>query len=478
MSSKPAIISIGHPLARRIGALADELGREVYVVGGYVRDVLLGLEDADLDIVVAGDGIPFAHAVAERLGCGPVVAYEKFGTAMIPWEGRKVEFVGTRTESYREDSRKPEVRAGTLLDDLRRRDFTVNAMAASLNAGRFGHLLDPLGGREDLEARLLRTPLDPEATFADDPLRMMRAARFASQLDFRIADAAVTAIRAMRDRLSIVSQERVTGEFLRLLRTRQPSVGLRLMYDTGLLDLVFPEVAQMAGVDQRRDHHHKDVFLHTLQVVDTLSRTTENVWLRFAALVHDIGKPRTKAYQEGAGWTFHGHEEVGARMLKRIFRRMRLPMDPLSYVEKLTRLHLRPMVLVDEAVTDSAVRRLVFEAGEDIEDLMALCRADITSKNPILVARYLGNYEMVMQKVADVIEKDRLRNWQPPVRGDEIMAVCGIPPGRRVGELKKAIEEAILDGRIQNDHDSALAYLLSIKDVIPGGNSPSGTVKE
>ena len=466
------VISITHPLARRIGDVADGLGTDVYVVGGYVRDVLLGLDDADLDIVVLGDGIAFARAVAERIGIHPVVAFERFGTAMLPWEGGKVEFVGARTEAYTEGTRKPEVRAGSLHDDLRRRDFTINAMAASLNAGTFGQLIDPLGGQKDLRSRLLRTPLEPEATFAEDPLRMLRAVRFASQLDFRVASAALAAIRAMKDRLAIVSQERVTEEFLRLLRGARPSVGIRLMFETGLLDHVFPEIAEMAGVDQRREHHHKDVFLHTLQVVDNLAQSSDNLWLRFAALVHDIGKPRTKAFQEGAGWTFHGHEEVGARMLKRIFRRMRLPMAPLPYVEKLTRLHLRPMVLVDEAVTDSAVRRLVFEAGEDIEDLMALCRADITSKNPVLVARYLRNYEVVMEKVGDVIEKDRLRSWQPPVRGDEIMAVCGILPGPRVGRLKKAIETAILDGRIPNDHDAALTYLLSIKDTTPQDPEP------
>jgi len=294
----------------------------------------------------------------------------------------------------------------------------------------------------------------------------MRAFRFAAQLRFHVDPLALEAIRAMRERLPIVSQERITEEFLKMLKTDQPSVGLKLMNETGVLQLVFPEIAQMAGVDQRRDHHHKDVFLHTCTVVDNIARTTDNLWLRFVALVHDIAKPRTKAFKEGAGWTFHGHEEIGARMMKKIFHRMRLPLEHLSYVEKLVRLHLRPMVLVEEEVSDSAVRRLAFEAGPDIDDLMKLCRADITSKNPALVAKYLRNYDVVVKKIAEVEERDRLRNWQPPVKGEEIMAVCGLEPGRRVGELKKAIEEAILEGRIPNEHGAALAYLLQIKDQI------------
>ena len=453
-------------MLRTIGDVADRHGVEAYVVGGYVRDYLLGKDDADLDIVVMGDGIAFARTVARALGSSEPVAFEKFGTAMIPREGGKIEFVGARKERYSSDSRKPEVSAGTIRDDLLRRDLTVNAMAASINAARFGLLVDPLGGRRDLEARLLRTPLDPRQTFDDDPLRIMRVLRFAAQLEFRIEEQTRRAIALMCERLSIVSQERITEEFLKLLRAGRPSIGLRLMYDTGVMAVVLPEIAEMGGVDQRGTHHHKDVFLHTCLVVDNISRTTDNLWLRFAALVHDIAKPKTKEFRPGAGWTFHGHEEVGARMLKRLFRRLRLPMEPLPYVEKLVRLHLRPMVLVDDIVTDSAVRRLVFDAGEDIEDLMALCRADITSKNPALVSRYLRNYDLVMQKIQEVIEKDRLRSWQPPVRGDEIMAVCGLEPGKKVGMLKKAIEEAILEGTIPNEHDAALAYLLSIKERI------------
>jgi poly(A) polymerase len=299
----------------------------------------------------------------------------------------------------------------------------------------------------------------------------MRAVRFAAQLGFSIDEGALSAIKEMKERLAIVSQERITDEFFKILKTETPSVGLRLMFDTGVMELVFPEIAQMAGVDQRRDHHHKDVFLHTCIVVDNIARATGNVWLRFVALVHDIAKPRTKAFKEGIGWTFHGHEEIGARMMKGVFRKLKLPMEHLPYVEKLVRLHLRPMVLVDDIVTDSAVRRLVFEAGNDIDDLMTLCRADITSKNPKLVDRYLRNYDVVMTKIAEVEEKDRLRNWQPPVKGDEIMAVCGLGPGRKVGELKHAIEEAVLDGRIPNEHDAALQYLLQIKDSIIGQES-------
>jgi len=459
-------IHLTHPLLKRIGAIADRRGREVYVVGGYVRDLLLGLGDKDIDILVIGDGVAFAKDVARELGIEHVVVFEKFGTAMLTLEGGKVEFVGARLEQYSPDSRNPDIRMGTLEDDLSRRDFTINTLALCLNRDRFGQLHDPFNGRRDLDAAILRTPLEPAKTFDDDPLRIMRAIRFASQLAFMIEETALDAVKTMRERLSIVSQERITDEFFKILKTERPSIGLRLMFDTGVMHIVFPEVAQMSGVDQRKDHHHKDVFLHTCIVVDNIARTTDNVWLRFVALVHDIAKPRTKAFKEGIGWTFHGHEELGARMMKSIFRRLRLPLEHLPYVEKLVRLHLRPMALVDEIVTDSAVRRLVFEAGNDIDDLMKLCKADITSKNSRLVEKYLGNYELVMQKIVEVEEKDRLRNWQPPVMGDEIMNVCGIGPGKEVGILKKAIEEAVLDGRIPNEHDAALSYLLSIKDDI------------
>lgn len=466
MNKGSAKITLDHPALEQIGRIADREGLDVYVVGGYVRDILLSRQDKDLDILVMGDGVLFARRVAAAMGIPTVVTFERFGTAMVPLREGKVEFVGARKEQYHPGSRKPDVTAGTLEEDLLRRDFTVNAMAVSLNNERYGALLDPLGGMKDLGAGLLRTPLNPVQTFADDPLRIMRAIRLAAQLGFSIEPATLTALSAMREHLKEISQERISDELLKILGTGQPSVGLKLMYESGVMQIVFPELAEMAGVDQRGDHHHKDVLLHTLTVVDNIARTTDNVWLRFVALVHDIAKPRTKAYKEGIGWTFHGHEEIGARMMKKIFQRLRLPMEPLPYVEKLVRFHLRPMVLVDETVTDSAVRRLVFETGNDVDDLMKLCRADITSKNPRLVARYLKNYELVLQKIVEVEEKDRLRNWQPPVKGEEIMAVCGIGEGRKVGELKKAIEEAILEGKIPNEHDAALQYLLSVKDDI------------
>jgi poly(A) polymerase len=463
------MIPLTHPVLRDIGRLADSCGVEVFVVGGYIRDFLLGLSDKDVDILVLGDGIMLAKEFARDRGGKPVVSFDRFGTAMVPLEEGKVEFVGARKEAYDSRSRKPSVEAATLHDDLLRRDFTVNALAVSLNASTFGILHDPLGGRGDLERRLLRTPLDPEATFNDDPLRIMRAVRFASQLGFALDPPVLQAIVHMSDRLSIVSQERITDEFMKILKTPAPSVGLRLLHDAGVMKRIFPEIADMAGVDQRRDHHHKDVFLHTCKVVDNIAQVSGNVWLRFAALAHDIAKPRTKAFKEGTGWTFHGHEEIGARMMKKIFQRLKLPLEHLPYVERLVRLHLRPQALVDDVVTDSAVRRLIFDAGDDIDDLMTLCRADITSKNPTLVTRYLRNYDEVVRKVAEVEVRDRLRNWQPPVKGDEIMAVCGIAPGKTVGILKEAIEEAILDGVIPNEHDAALSYLLSIKDRILAG---------
>jgi poly(A) polymerase len=374
-------------------------------------------------VTVVGDGVAFAREVAGALGVKRTVVFEKFGTAMVPFADGKIEFVGARAESYVKDSRKPTVTPATLEGDLSRRDFTVNAIAVSLNGERYGEIVDPLGGRKDLKAGVLRTPLDPDSTFDDDPLRMMRAIRFAAVLGFTVDPPVLAAIKKMAGRLAIVSRERVTDEFLKILSAPKPSVGLALIQKTGLTPHVFPELADMVGVEQRKEYHHKDVFLHTLKVVDHISKTTDDVWLRFTALVHDIAKPRTKAFKEGIGWTFHGHEDLGARMMKSVFRRLRLPMDKLPYVEKLVRLHLRPMVMVSEEITDSALRRLLFEAGEDIDDLMKLCRADITSQNPARVVRYLNNYDIVVEKLREVEEKDRLRNWQPPVRGDEIMQV-------------------------------------------------------
>lgn len=463
-------IELKNELLSAIGQIADRERVEAYVVGGYVRDQLLGKEVTDIDIVVVGDGVAFARTVAKEFSSN-VVVFEKFGTAMLPMEKGKIEFVAAREESYAADSRKPVVKQATLGSDLSRRDFTVNTLAASINAPRWGELIDLFGGVRDMAAQLLRTPLEPKKTFDDDPLRMMRAVRFASQLSFTVDPATLDAVRAMADRIKIVSQERVTDEFMKILASPTPSVGLKLLQETGLAKHVFPELVDMVGVEQRKDYHHKDVFLHTLKVVDNICEQTSDVWLRFAALAHDIAKPRTKAFKEGIGWTFHGHEDLGARMMKSIFRRMRLPMEKLPYIEKLVRLHLRPMVLVSEVVTDSAVRRLLFESGPEIDDLMVLCRADITSQNSQKVARYLKNYDIVMEKMKEVEEKDRLRNWQPPVRGEEIMLVCGLSPGILVGILKTRIEEAILEGVIPNAHDAALAYLLQIKDQVIADHS-------
>ena len=464
-------LNIQEPLLKTIGGIADRSSTLAFVVGGYVRDFLLGKQVKDIDVVVVGQGVDFGKKVAQEMGRSNLVVFENFGTAMLQLEEWKLEFVGARKESYHRYSRKPKVEVGTLDDDLSRRDFTVNAMAVSLNAADFGRLLDPFDGRRAMAEKILRTPLNPEATFDDDPLRIMRAFRFACQLEFTIESSVLEAAKKMAPRLKIVSQERITDEFIKTLSSRRPSLGLRLMDETGVLKVVFPELAHLGGVDQRLDFHHKDVLQHTFRVLDNVAEVSENVWLRFAALLHDIAKPRTKAFKEGIGWTFHGHEEVGARMIKPIFRKMRLPFDKLAYVEKLVRLHLRPMALVDEGVTDSAVRRLLFEAGEEEDDLMILCRADITSKNPKLVGQVRKNYDLVAEKMAEVEEKDRIRSWQPPVKGEEIMQICGLEPGPNVGKLKTAITDAILDGRIPNDHDAALAYLLSIRDQIVNGNS-------
>lgn len=469
-----AKLQFDEPLLERIGALADREGIRAFVVGGYVRDLLLGKKVKDIDIVVLGNGVAFAETVAKSLRKKNLVVFEKFGTAMLSMETStgnstadfKIEFVGARKESYSKTSRKPSVEVGTLEEDLSRRDFTINALAASLNKEDFGSLIDPYDGRQDLREGILRTPLAPKQTFDDDPLRIMRAMRFAAQLGFEVEKPVLAASRELSQRLKIVSQERISDEFLKLIASESPSIGLKLLNETGVMELVFPEVSQLAGVEQRKEYHHKDVFLHTLKVVDNISQTTQNVWLRMAALLHDIAKPRTKAFKEGIGWAFHGHEDIGARMVKPIFRRMKFPLEHVPYVEKLVRLHLRPMALVDEGVTDSAVRRLLFEAGEEIDDLMMLCRADITSKNPRLVGQVRRNYDRVAEKMAEVEERDRMRNWQPPVKGDEIMDVLGLKPGKTVGLLKDAITDAILDGRIPNDHEAALEYLMKIKDEV------------
>jgi poly(A) polymerase len=459
-------IDIQDDILKRIGRVADRESIAAYVVGGYVRDHLLGKQVKDTDIVVIGNGVEFAKKVARDFCRTNLILFENFGTAMLPLDDRKLEFVGARKESYSKNSRKPQVEGGTLDDDLLRRDFTVNTMAASLNAKTYGQLIDLFEGQIDLRAGILRTPLDPEITFDDDPLRIMRAMRFSAQLGFIIDPHVLEAAGKMAKRLAIVSQERISDEFLKILSSSRPSVGLQMMYDSGVMEIVFPEIAQMAGVDQRKDYHHKDVFRHTLQVVDKVADVSDNLWLRMVALLHDIAKPKTKVFVPGTGWTFHGHEDLGARMVKKIFQRMRFPLEHAPYIEKLIHLHLRPQALVDDGVTDSAVRRLLFEAGNDIDDLMALCRADITSKNQKLIAQVKQNYDLVIKKMAEVEEKDRIRNWQPPLHGEEIMLVCGLTEGPMVGVLKDKITDAILDGTIPNEHDAAVQYLFSIKDSI------------
>lgn len=459
-------------ILKKISRIAIKSGFQAYVVGGFVRDKLLGLDKTDIDITIIGDGIAFAEQTAKVFDKNLSAVYKKFGTALLEVNGTKIEFASARKESYNADSRKPIVEYAGLSEDLQRRDFTVNALAVSLNNDR-NEIIDLFDGQTDLKEKVLRTPMEPEKTFSDDPLRMMRACRFASQLGFEIAGDTFHAIKQMKERLriradeeSVVSQERITDEFLKILASSKPSIGLSLLFKSGLMEIIFPEVHNLEGIDQRKDFHHKDVFWHTLKVVDNISSKTGNIWLRFAALMHDIAKPPTKRFIEGTGWTFHGHEDLGARWQKKIFARLKLPYEKLPYVEKLVRLHLRPIALVNEQVTDSAVRRLIFDAGDDIEDLFMLCRADITSKDPAKVKKYLENFDLVEKKVAEVEERDKIRNFQSPVKGDEIMKICNLQPSRKVGILKTAIEEAILDGVIPNDYDSALEYLYKIKDEI------------
>lgn len=441
---------------------ARELGSPAYLVGGHVRDRLLGRPTQDVDIVCVGDGILLAEAVADKLSPRPrVVTYRRFGTAMLRFEDLEVEFVGARKESYRPESRKPDVEQGTLEDDQLRRDFTINALAVSLNDADFGQLIDPFDGLDDLRRRIIRTPLAPDKTFSDDPLRMMRAIRFATQLHFAIEPRTLEGIAQNAERIRIVSQERITTELEKILQTPQPSTGFQLLFNSGLLAIIFPELAALQGVEDRDGRAHKDNFYHTLEVLDNLCQRSDNLWLRWAALLHDIAKPVTKKFDPKTGWTFHGHEWVGANMVQRIFRRMRLPMDSkMDYVQKLVRLHLRPISLTREEVTDSAVRRLLYEAGPDIEDLMLLCSCDITTKNPRKMARYLEGYEYLRERMAEVSEADRLRLWQPPINGEIIMQTFGIPPSREVGIIKTAVREAILDGEIPNELEAAHERML------------------
>ncbi len=438
------------------------MSAEAFVVGGYVRDIFLKRESKDIDVVVTGSGIELAKQVAHHLGKDvPVSYFKNFGTAMIKFDDLEIEFVGARKESYRSDSRKPLVESGTIEDDQKRRDFTINAMAIHLTENNFGELVDPFNGIQDLHDRLIRTPLDPEITFSDDPLRMMRAIRFASQLHFTIDPDAFHAIKKNRERIKIVSMERITDELNKIILSVKPSIGFNLLFDSGLLQMIFPQFCALHGVEYVNGKGHKDNFHHTLQVLDNVSHESNDLWLRWAAVLHDIAKPATKRFEPDHGWTFHGHEDKGARMVKHIFRHFKLPLnEKMKFVERLVQLHLRPIVLAQEVVTDSAVRRLLFDAGEDVDALMVLCHADVTTKNEYKIKKYKDNFEIVSNKLKEVEEKDRMRNWQPPITGEDVMYVFDLKPSREVGELKTAIREAIIDGKILNDFDDAYKFLL------------------
>lgn len=447
---------------RKIADAAGYMGVNCYLVGGFVRDKLLGRETNDIDVVCVGDGIGLAQKASRQFKPIPKVSvFKNYGTAHFHFEGLDIEFVGARKESYGYHSRNPQVTDGTLQDDQNRRDFTINALAVSLNKEDYGTLIDPFDGRSDLEKKILKTPLSPGQTFSDDPLRMMRAIRFASQLQFVIEESTWTGIKENVDRIRIVSQERITDELNKILLSGKPSVGLELLYQCGLLHLIFPQMVDLAGAEYIDGMGHKDNFYHTLQVVDNVAARSDDLWLRWAAVLHDIGKPATKRFEEGHGWTFHGHEVVGGRMVPKIFARLRLPQDhKMRFVKKMVELHLRPISLTKENITDSALRRLLFDAGDDIDDLMILCKADITSKNKLKVKRFLENFEMVQHRLQEVEEKDRIRNWQPPITGEMIMEIFGISPCKKVGDIKNAIKEAILDGKIENNYDAAYDFMI------------------
>ncbi len=463
-----------HPVFRKVGDIADSRGQRAFVIGGFVRDLLLDRPCKDIDIVTEGSGIELARATAKAMDIRQVHVFKNFGTAMFKAKDYEVEFVGARKESYSRGSRKPVVEDGTLEDDQNRRDFTINAMAISLNADSFGKLVDPFGGVDDLSRKWVRTPLDPDVTYSDDPLRMLRAVRFASQLGFRIEESSLSSIRRNARRLEIISAERIHTELNKIILSPKPSRGFKLLFKTKLLHQFFPEMAALQGVEWRKGVGHKDNFYHTLEVLDNVAESSDDLWLRWSAIMHDIAKPPTKRFDPRAGWTFHGHEDRGARMVPKIFARLKLPMDAkMKYVQKLVLLHLRPIALTKDVVTDSAVRRLLFEAGDDIDDLMVLCRADITSKNEVKVERYLKNYDVVMDKLREVEEKDHIRNFQPPISGEEIMATFDIPPSRPVGDIKNAIKEAILEGDIRNDLEEARALMLTLGQSMGLTPSPS-----
>lgn len=454
--------NLNKDIFRLISQTADEMNLECYLIGGYVRDFFLYRRSNDIDVVTVGKGIELAEAVAKRLGRNTRInVFKTFGTAQIKYKNYDIEFVGARKESYRFYSRKPVVEDGTLEDDQKRRDFTINAMAFCLNKERYGELIDPFNGMQDLKDLIIRTPLDPDITFSDDPLRMMRAIRFASQLGFDLYPDTFDALARNKERIKIISRERVADELNKIIMSPKPSIGFKLLEITGLLEIIFPELTALKGAETKDGVGHKDNFYHTLIVLDNISKETDNIWLRWSALLHDIAKPVTKRWDPKLGWTFYNHNYIGEKMIPKIFRRMKLPQnEKMKYVQKMVSLHMRPMQLVEEEVTDSAVRRLLFDAGDDIEDLMTLCEADITSKNPVKVRRFINNFAIVRRKLKEIEEKDRVRNFQPPIDGNEIMEIFDLPQGREVGILKAAIKEAILDGIIPNEHDAAYKFML------------------